>query len=199
MNHSDIKLTIREISPCGVEKLFPTEALPEFAHRFHYDPSEMQHIMGLREALLPLITPEVSCRIKEQEIFLGITLGDGADGLRELYLAHQQVGDAYITECIGCYLLNEIYSLLPELVYHEAEKWIGALSFPEDTDSLVFIRDTLAASGCSISINPYGSLIPGPSVLCKAVLSEEKSPAVGSICAHCSRKADCPMGKTVLH
>ena len=195
----DGKLTIREISPCGVEKLFPQDALPEFLDRFHYDPADTGHILGLREAMLPLVAPEVCFHIKEREIFLGITLGDGADGLQELYLAHQQVGDAYIIECIRCYLLDRIYSLLPELIYREAGRWIGTLRFPEDADSLSFLRDVLLPAGSSIRVSPCGSLIPGPSVLCRAVLSEEKCRDMGGVCAHCSRKADCPMSKTVLH
>ncbi len=193
------KIHIRDLTRCGAEELFPADKGEEFCRRFHFNKEDLAHILGIREALLPILDPWIFYIVKEQTIFFGITLGKGPDELIRLYLDHDSISDAYLVECVGCYLLERLYLLLPPLVHTATGLWPGALDFTDRAEELKRLEKLLLATECTIRVMEGGELEPGESVFCSAPLLDEKQECFGHICETCPRKADCPIGESMIN
>ena len=61
-----------------------------------------------------------------------MTLGNGVDELSELYLNHEQLEEAYITDCLSLMLLSNAYEQFAKAVEEESSLYAIELSFLGD-------------------------------------------------------------------
>ena len=116
----------------------------DFCSRFHFPPSDLPGIQAIYTALLPLVESYAYYSL-EQDLdavslshyaYGFVTLGNGIDELSELYLNHEQIGEAYIVDCISLVLLSKAYEEFAQVIENQSNLYPVELSFLGDTYSL---------------------------------------------------------------
>ncbi len=116
----------------------------DFCSRFHFPPSDLPGIQAIYTALLPLVESYAYYSLNQDldAVSLShyaygfVTLGNGIDELSELYLNHEQIGEAYIVDCISLVLLSKAYEEFAQVVETQSNLHLVELSFLGDTYSL---------------------------------------------------------------
>ena len=194
------KLSIDELSARGVDAFLTEDAWESFGKRYHFGAEDMPHIRGVFEAMKGLLTPEVCYAVAETPVrylttrrFLvcAVTLGDAPDSLQELYLTRAAVGDAYVVESLGSFVLENMYRMLPERLHARTGLWMRGMEFSEDRAELAEQLALLEETDCAVTLTEYGMLLPKASVVFTSALTKEKPACPQTVCAGCPR-TDCP-------
>ena len=124
----------------------------DFCSRFHFPPADLPGIQAIYTALLPLVESYAYYSLNQDldAVSLShyaygfVTLGNGIDELSELYLNHEQIGEAYIVDCISLVLLSKAYEEFAQVVENQSNLHLVELSFLGDTYSLKLLPQIYA-------------------------------------------------------
>ncbi|MDD3368910.1 MAG: hypothetical protein PHP50_08520 [Lachnospiraceae bacterium] len=179
-------LSLQQIVDSREHCVFRTkEDWEQFVKRHHFNIEEIPHISGLWEALRGLLQPRAWYMQNENtEVLVTVTLGDGLDELQELYLEREEVGDAYILECLGMSILQRAYEELQPFLHDALNLWMGPFCFIDQPDRIKEILEQLG--DCTISLTDAGMLLPKKSVVFTAPLEKERKDSSCHICDQCT-------------
>lgn len=88
-----------------------------------------------------------------------MTLGNGVDELSELYLNHEQLEEAYITDCLSLMLLSNAYEQFAKAVEEESSLYAIELSFLGDEYPLELLPEIFE------HVSPDGIRLTGSNML----------------------------------
>lgn len=129
---------------CKLTPGFSSDDWNDFCSRFHFSPKDLPHIQAIYTALVPLIDAYAYYSLNQDldgvslshYAYGFVTLGNGIDELADLYLKHEQIGEAYIVDCISLILLSKAYEEFARIAEQESHLHSVRLSFLGDTYSL---------------------------------------------------------------
>lgn len=203
-----------------IYKLHPSlseQELKHLANRFHFESKDLPELTALYKALLPLLDAkayyEINCLsepIEEENYYASlITLGQGIDDLTDLYLSHQQIGPAYMIDCIGLELLSKAYEEFVELLNSKAslsfgnqteapKLYVTKLSFLGDQYPLEYLKDFFQKlNPRDMSLTDSLFITPSKSASLILPLSKQKQSEAKDLCNSCvtCNNYSCPSRK----
>ena len=178
----------------------------DFCSRFHFASADLPRIKSIYTALLPLTEAYAYYSLNQDlnEVTLSsyaygfVTLGNGVDELSELYLNHDQIEEAYITDCLSLVLLSKAYEEFAQVVEKETNLHLAELSFLGDKyslDLLPQIYESLTPE--NIKLTDGQMLMPLKTAVLILALDTRAHSDIKKMCSSCAacRNLSCPSRK----
>lgn len=177
--------------------------IKESLTRYHFSQEDFKTLCSFFQALKPLIeakayyeiitenVPKKLQFIKEENFLVSIvTLGKGADKLKELYLEAEDILAAYMIDCLSLDLLNQAYEQLAGKLEKEEGLYIKRYEFLGGSYPLNKMKEIFDYfSQTEVTYNEAYMLIPQKSVVYIGILTDKKEEACSHICASCENAA----------